>query len=801
MKRTGRPLVLLMVIIFLASPLKVSASNLTTYDKAKVLYDLGLFSGTSNQSFSPDLDSATNREQGVKMIVSALGWSVDENKSSVFEDVSDWAQPYVVVAVESGFTNGIGLNQSGLPMFGGGNPITERQLRTWFDRVITGSDKAWEDNESLDNSRGITRGQLVEMTYDALKEIPVGENERLIEAVLGDDAERIQIAQDGGLFSDKPQTLDGTVPTVVDLAVNAEDKIIISFSEAVDSISASEEGNYLLFDNQYAQVPDFIDRIDIISDDTVMITFVKKYMGFYRLSVLGVKDLSGEKAETQVKFHMATDGGDGAVGSVHEEDERHLTLEFTQRIVETSAENKSNYSVYDEGGNDVSDLIKSVELLNSRSVEIKFRSYLSGKYVLRVAGVTERDGRIIKDQIVFNMDFDEGPPTIRTIEIVDEDRINVSFSELLDESSATSVNSYRLYDQEGYIIDIDIRRVVMDGDKAVKIYFDEDLGGKYILKASGVKDLTGDRSENEVAFEVDEDGSTPVIDDIDPETGNMISVVFSKAMDGESALDIEHYSLYKEDEEVSNIINKIRQRADDEYLIYFKSNLEGTYTLAVKDAEDRNGNNIDDAVSFDIIPDYEAPSISSIETIDDDEILIVFSEKVDKSSAENKGAYRLYERDGSIVDVDIESASLDSEGLKKVTLIFEDDINGTYKLKVSGVEDLYGNKVTQERNFTMTGDWTAPRIVRLEVLDSETIAIELSEPLDRNSALNENNYRLYDGDGKDVSNLIDDVKLYKEDEVDIVFKEALKGQCVIRMKGVEDLSENPMDDNMDFQVE
>lgn len=801
MRKTHFMYLLALVMMLTWTSVVITADVMTTYEKAEVLFDLGLFSGISTDRFKPDLESKANREQAAKMVTVALGWSIEGQGDSEFKDVSDWAQPYVGLAVEKGVTKGAGLDKTGYPVFDSQMAITERQLSTWFDRVIWASDTAWENNSALDDTVGITRGQLVEQTYEALKQVPVGQDKRLIETVLAGDEVKLQLASEGGLMTDSAPVADGMRPDIAGIVVNDDDKIIITFTEAVEAISAVDLSHYTIYDNTYKEVPGIVDQCTLVDATRVMLTFTKKFSGPHRIAVVDVEDLSGEAALTQIPFDMSLNSGDNAISGINAVDDRTVKLTFSSKLNDSNAETFGYYTLYDEEGLDVTDQIKDLDCPNTRNVTITFNSYLSGRYVLSIYGMTDKYGHMIKDQITFNMDFNEGAPSITAIEVRDEDRINVTFSEALDIVSAEDSDSYRLYDEEGYFVENQITRVDMDGDKEVRIHFDKNLGGVYTFKARGVMDLDGEKSDNEFQFTVDKDSSTPVMEDIDVEDGDRIEVTFSKAMDSVSIQDKQYYALYLGETEVTDYIKKIGRRSEEAVVVYFNRYLEGTYALAVDGAEDINGNNIDDMESFDIIPDYSDPSLSSLELVDDDEIILTFSESVEQSSAEDEDHYRLYSEDGSVVEDIIKSATLDEDNARKVTIVFTEEIEGTFTIRVWGVEDFYENAMDNRISFTMTGDWYPPNIDYVEVDSMVTIFLGFTEAVNASSASRRSNYILYDNDGKNISSTIESVAIKDDDRVLITLREGLYKSYNIRVINVMDLSGNVMDDHMDFEIE
>ena len=145
---------------------------------ADALYLLGLFKGTDK---GYELENALTREQGVTMLIRAMG---NESKAAasadkcVFEDVLDWAKGYVGFAFENGITKGISEKK-----FGYGAPLTDAMFLTMLLRALgyeegEGKDFRWEKPYELAKKVGLIdyteqdedflRGDMVIIIYRML---------------------------------------------------------------------------------------------------------------------------------------------------------------------------------------------------------------------------------------------------------------------------------------------------------------------------------------------------------------------------------------------------------------------------------------------------------------------------------------------------------------------------------------------------------------------------------------------------------------------------------------------------------
>lgn len=98
-------LFLLMSSLFLL-PALASGSSAESTQHADILFDLGLFKGTSK---GYELDQSPTRIQGIIMLIRLLGEESDAlsyNATQPFGDVPAWATHYVAYALAKGYTNG-----------------------------------------------------------------------------------------------------------------------------------------------------------------------------------------------------------------------------------------------------------------------------------------------------------------------------------------------------------------------------------------------------------------------------------------------------------------------------------------------------------------------------------------------------------------------------------------------------------------------------------------------------------------------------------------------------------------------
>lgn len=154
----------------------ISAYDAETAEKqADALNEMGLFKGTDN---GYDLENVPTRAQSSVMLVRFLGKEEEAmglEYTAPFNDVADWAKPYIQYLWQNGLANGYGDGR-----YGADDPCTAQMYATIVLRVLGYSDKEAKDftydkaiefatEKGLDcPAEGFLRGDMVEMTYSAL---------------------------------------------------------------------------------------------------------------------------------------------------------------------------------------------------------------------------------------------------------------------------------------------------------------------------------------------------------------------------------------------------------------------------------------------------------------------------------------------------------------------------------------------------------------------------------------------------------------------------------------------------------
>ena len=205
-------LALILALLCLCNPFLPTAQADDGADRgataAAELYELGLFRGTSvdadgNPVF--ELERQATRNEAVTTLVRLLGKEAEATTSSwttPFTDVADWAAPYVGYAYANGLTNGTSDTT-----YGGEAEITATQYITYVLRALgydSSSDFAWDSAYLFSDSIGLThgeydaeeepftRGDMAEISFDALFLDIKGTTIRLLDTIFVEDGNQTQ---------------------------------------------------------------------------------------------------------------------------------------------------------------------------------------------------------------------------------------------------------------------------------------------------------------------------------------------------------------------------------------------------------------------------------------------------------------------------------------------------------------------------------------------------------------------------------------------------------------------------------
>ncbi|MFQ6112870.1 MAG: FlgD immunoglobulin-like domain containing protein [bacterium] len=225
-----------------------------------------------------------------------------------------------------------------------------------------------------------------------------------------------------------------------------------------------------------------------------------------------------------------------------------------------------------------------------------------------------------------------------------------------------------------------------------------------------------------------------------------IDVLFSEPLESNSAQNSSNYSI---DNGVQVLGAVIDPNLTTVHLITTAHERGKSYVLSVSNVKDQDGNPIapGSSISYDLPDpsgDTQPPELVYVVILDATHLDVIFSEPVERGSAENTGNYSIDN------NVQVLQARL-KDNQTVVQLITTEHQGGmTYTLTVNNIIDLATNPNEIQQNSTFSyrlnatggGDNTPPELVSVTVNGPTQVDVNFSEPVEKSSAETKSNYSI-----------------------------------------------------------
>jgi len=215
-------------------PVYAEGTTFQNEDKAKTLFEMGLFKGTDTSGFTPDLGSKLNRQQGITMIVRLLGLSdaaealTQEQADAAIKQFADGAaiepslKKAVAYAIINKLVKGDGVNI--MP----GEPMSGKDFATLILRNLGYKDNEFKyETACLDladkkgispsdaanlNNKELIRDDLVSMAFSSLKAVDK-HGKTVIESLIATNPKLADLAVKAGVYT-KPEATPTATPSI-----------------------------------------------------------------------------------------------------------------------------------------------------------------------------------------------------------------------------------------------------------------------------------------------------------------------------------------------------------------------------------------------------------------------------------------------------------------------------------------------------------------------------------------------------------------------------------------------------------
>lgn len=731
------------------------AATFTYENEANALHTAGLYAGTSETEFVPNLEAKLDRETGVTMLLRMFGQEdeakllseADANaKLAKFTDggtVSAWAKKQVAYAVDKGFVKGI--ENKGSFSFQPKAPLVGKAYASLILQQL-GYNGAFNYNEALtalSNAGGLTAAQAVSFDKEFIKDDLVGLSYNALQAKYKADGKTvIKALLDSG-----------------DVKKEDLDKAKIQYAY-VKSVAALADVTVDI--GGTPKLPATVKAtLDNGTEADVAVTWPT-----VDTTAAGEKTVTGTMANTTVTatIKVIVVPAELRVEGKVSGNRKELILNFNRPVADADkAKNVANYT------------IKKYTVKNADLSEDKMTvTLLTEQLIAQQADVDVTVDKDVgfKEDVDLTIDNvkDITPPQVASVVAVGNTLLKVTYSEPVQ--NARSISYYTI-DGKSFA---STKTSVSDNEKVVSITLKTPLtaGAHKLVVKDKVVDYAGfaiEDNETEITVVEDKEAPTGVIESA---TQTKVVVKFSEPVKEPSEDDVD-----------TNTSAKIESRelGDDDmtYTIKFKIDKPlpaAGGKLTIDNLTDYSGNKTDFSVVVEPKYDMTKPEYVGYKVDDNQKkIIIELSEDVYLN-----GEYELLDADGNDVAIDVAYDKNDKkEDVKNKIVITRSNGNAfdseKHKLTIKGVEDLtpMENEIAEITVTIDIEDQKSPVVDEVVVDTSEdskgvtrnALYVKYNEDVDEDSATNFANYA-FELDGEDtifdLDNDFADIDLLSDDK-------------------------------------
>lgn len=358
-----------------------------------------------------------------------------------------------------------------------------------------------------------------------------------------------------------------------------------------------------------------------------------------------------------------------------------ISVTFSEEVDRSSAENLANYDI------EHNVLILSAELgASGKTVLLKTTDMSPNNfYRLTVKNVTDISGNKMTEYTALfeGAKNDTKGPSIVSVKSENNTTTIVTFSKMLDRESAEDIRNYSI-DKGISIIEAELD----DTRKQVILTTSvQEPGTAYNLTVQDVEDTWGNvMYKKDYRFVGDNSKLTATVLAV---SNNEVMVSFNKAVDRATAEDTNSYSIDKKLKVEEAILNSDGKTVT---LITSDQVLRELYTITISGVIDLWGNKISTSTAkFGGMPVNDKELTYSVKS-NGSSLIVTYSKRVDKESAENVFNYQLDKALGYAA-----KATLDEADGRTVTLVTAEHKNGqVYTITIKDVKDVSGKKISSD---------------------------------------------------------------------------------------------------------
>jgi putative cell wall-binding protein len=465
---------------------------------------------------------------------------------------------------------------------------------------------------------------------------------------------------------------------------------------------------------------------------------------------------------------------------------------------------------------------ESPVVLASDNLDSSVKEALKGKVtdktnVVAFGGEAVVSGDVIEaTKNVNREDTDSKELTVESVTALNLKQIQVKFNGNVDSDEGTKVDNYTLENEDED--EVKISDAEVKGNTVVLTIADEFDSDNKIKEFSVENQNKFKLTVNNKVAEKETEKEVKMVDTVIPEVKDVkvigkdtVKVTFSEPVKPErrEGVDGDSYKYLADDDavEVKNekgekiYVNEVQLvNNNTEANIKLYSDIDDQKEISVKlkgDIKDYADLGVfSDEIKAKVVKDEEKPHVVGVKDVTSRKVTLVFNEDIEKNGTlQTDGDYfkDFYHTNSKNL---AKKVTLDGN---KVTLEFDEDSelpDGTAYIIINGgvLQDLWDNENDTIRyEIKNEKDTVKPAIKEIKQGDDEkTVKLTFTEDLDKDSAQDEDNYKIIDEDGEDVDT--DFTAKLDEDKVTLTFDDALDaGKYKVEVKGIEDKASNKIE--------
>lgn len=555
-------------------------------------------------------------------------------------------------------------------------------------------------------------------------------------------------------YTGKVTAIDNTLPEAKSIILTGPNSFEITFSEPIDAGVA--EGDVIVDDGTY-----YVSSKELSADGktlTVELGVSSLKEGTYKVKVRNYRDYANLIMVPKTFDLEYVKDTEAPTATVKKATQNEVEIEFNEPVViDVDSSDLINffYHTYSSWKPAV------VTTSDNKVFKLDFSNHYLQEGNVTITIVKEYDDVVIEDKwgnelqsdikLTATVVADNEAPTVVKVEATAEDKIEITFSESVNESQAENEDNYAIK-KDGKEVEATISGITyVSEDNKVEITLSEKLsGGKYTIDVKDIADTS--ISENKIKaitleFEVT-DKTAPVVEKV-TYVGNLVYVKYNEPMKTSgtgSVLNKDNYRIFKGSatEEISKI--ELFGSSKDKVKITVKNseslNLDG-YKLNVVRVEDEAGNAIDPftRIEENLVAE-QGPEVVAAKITSKTDIEITIDTIVDRGTVQREDF--AVAKDGTtfaaltkITSIEFDDGKTIIKGKLHDSVQPENSggIVSTYKLKVAGeFKSDTGQAVSiGELDDLVIGDGWAPSLVENDPItvadDVYGAVIEFTETL------------------------------------------------------------------------